>query len=543
MKLPYKFGKYVLIQKIANGGMAEIYRAKFHGERGFAKDYAVKMILPHRLEDKNFQTMLVDEARALVHLQHQNIVQVHELGINGKCYFISMEYVDGADLRKIYDALEKERRTLPEEFACFIIAEILKALEFAHRQKGDDGGDLNIVHRDISPQNILVSNNGEVKLTDFGIAKGLHREEETTTNQLKGKYAYMSPEQACGGKVDLRSDIYSAGIVLYEIITGSRLFKTDSDFETIQNVRESRLPESWEIKVSLNMRQILKKALARDPDDRYQTAAEFLKDINRYITFKKLHTHALELADFLKTLSINNEFKEAEELPPQQKTKILTRVSKKGAKRAGTGMPFLIVLITIFASLFITDSVMSKKSINEVAVKKPEEVIVNTPQIPSMPSVGGGVINIDTVPSKAQGSIEIGGRKINFTTPYVLADIDVEKDVDAEIVINKEGFRPVRDFLKITKAGPSAHRTYPLESTAPARLSVNARPWGYVYIPGVIDKKESPVVGMDIRPGSYEIKVSYPPGGEIVRTTLNMAGNRRYKCLADFTKKGSIYCE
>ncbi len=299
MQLPYKFGKYVLVSKIAQGGMAEIYRAKYFGEGGFVKDVAIKRILPIWSDNKEFTTMLCDEAKALVNLQHQNIVQVYELGKDNGTFYISMEYVDGLDVRQLFKRVAHP--PLPVKFACFIIGEILKGLNFAHTRSDKQGRSLGIIHRDISPQNVLISFNGEIKVADFGIAKGNHRSFETVVTQVKGKYAYMSPEQAKGEQIDARTDLYSVGIILYELLTGKRLHESNSDLKTIEDVKRSTLPEGWENDVPMGVRPIVRKALHRETGNRYQNASEFLSDLNRYVVANRFVTHGLEFSLLLKS--------------------------------------------------------------------------------------------------------------------------------------------------------------------------------------------------------------------------------------------------
>ncbi|MBI4126782.1 MAG: serine/threonine protein kinase, partial [Deltaproteobacteria bacterium] len=187
MQLPYRFGRYTLLQRLAAGGMGEIYRARYEGEGGFSKTVAIKRVLPSHAADTHLTSMFLDEARVLTYLQHQNIVQVFELGKCEEQFFISMEYVDGIDLRRLFLHLMRGELELPRRFLLHIIAQLLQGLDFVHRSSGPDGRPLHLIHRDLSPANILISWNGEVKITDFGIAKGFHRSEETTTVQLKGK--------------------------------------------------------------------------------------------------------------------------------------------------------------------------------------------------------------------------------------------------------------------------------------------------------------------------------------------------------------------
>ncbi|RME51940.1 MAG: PEGA domain-containing protein [Deltaproteobacteria bacterium] len=282
---PQLFGKYILIDKVAVGGMAEIYKAKALGLGGFEKTLAIKKILPHFAENDEFVTMFIDEAKIAGQLNHANIVQIFDLGeINGD-YFIAMEYVYGRDLRASLRMAEKKGKPFSIEQAVYIIIETLKALDFAHRKKDSKNRDLNIIHRDISPQNILISFEGEVKLTDFGIAKATSKASQTQAGVLKGKFAYMSPEQASGKRLDQRSDLFSVGILLYELLTGTRLFLAKTDFATLELVREAKVerPSKFNRKIPNALDRIVLKALKKKPEQRYQHALDFQEDLTRFL--------------------------------------------------------------------------------------------------------------------------------------------------------------------------------------------------------------------------------------------------------------------
>ena len=238
MTYPQRFGRYLLLDRVAVGGMAEIFLAKLEGLAGFEKLLAIKRILPHWSTNHDFITMLIDEAKIVVQLVHPNIVSVYELGKEEQSYYIAMEYVEGVDLRRLFEACQSPSPRLPLPLAVQIIVEVLRGLAYAHRREGSSGERLEIVHRDISPQNILLSYDGQVKITDFGIARAANRSTETATGTLKGKYAYMSPEQACQEPVDARSDLFSVGVLLYELFCGVRLFARATDLGTLEAVRD-----------------------------------------------------------------------------------------------------------------------------------------------------------------------------------------------------------------------------------------------------------------------------------------------------------------
>ncbi len=257
------------------GGMAEIFRGVATAGGGFEKPVAIKRILPHLSEDQRFIELLIAEAKILSELHHRNIVQIYDVGLgdDGQ-YFLVMEFVDGTDLKQVYEHLFDGRR-LPVEVALHICSEICEALEHAHIAKDGDGKSLGLVHRDVSPSNVLLSKSGEVKLTDFGIAKRV--EEATGHGGVRGKFAYISPEQAVNQHVDARSDVYSVGILLYELVCGQRLFSGLADFDALREVRQGRVkPNARHVPgVPAELAQIVMKALNKDPDARYPSAGEF----------------------------------------------------------------------------------------------------------------------------------------------------------------------------------------------------------------------------------------------------------------------------
>jgi TonB family protein len=279
---PGGFGRYQLLEKIAAGGMAEVYRARMRGEEGFEKIVAIKRILPHMADNDDFITMFVDEAKLAAQLTHNNIIHIYDLGKEDAYHYIAMEYVEGKDLRSILKTASEKGYPLPVDLALFIASKVANALDYAHRRMGLDGKELNLVHRDVSPQNVLISFEGDIKLCDFGIAKAATKVQQTQAGALKGKLQYMSPEQAWGKKVDRRTDIFSLGIVLFEMLAGERLFSGDTDLTILEQVRDARseAPSLKNPDVPKKVDQIVLKALAKNPQDRYQNASEMEKDIN-----------------------------------------------------------------------------------------------------------------------------------------------------------------------------------------------------------------------------------------------------------------------
>jgi eukaryotic-like serine/threonine-protein kinase len=284
-----QFGPYRLVEQIAVGGMAEIHLAKTSGVAGFEKYVALKMIHPNFSQDEQFVQMLIDEAKITVQLQHANIAQTFDLGRVGDQFYLTMEYVDGVDLFSLLrDGAENDFK-MPLEVAAHVARCVANGLSYAHRKRNVNGQPLGIVHRDVSPQNVLLSRSGEVKLVDFGIAKASHRARQTEAGVIKGKYYYMSPEQALAEAVDHRSDIFSTGILLHEMITGEMLYMEDDLNLLLQRVRAAEIepPSSVRKGVPPQLERIVMRALAKRPEDRYQSAADLATELGKF-----LHVHS-----------------------------------------------------------------------------------------------------------------------------------------------------------------------------------------------------------------------------------------------------------
>ncbi|HEV8631987.1 MAG TPA: serine/threonine-protein kinase, partial [Thermoanaerobaculia bacterium] len=286
---PDQFGQYALLDRVALGGMAEVWKARMKGVEGFQKTVAIKKILPHLTDSVDFVTMFIDEAKLAAQLNHPNIIHIYDLGKLESDYYIAMEYVEGKDLRSILNTARRREMPLPAGLALLVAGRLASALDYAHRKRDFDNRELGLVHRDVSPQNVLISYEGEIKLCDFGIVKAVAKASKTQMGALKGKLQYMSPEQAWGRVVDARSDIFSLGAVLFEMLTGRRLFAGESEISVLEAVRECRVQSVRELEPSVAepVEAIVRRALAKDPDDRYQTAGEMQKEIEAVLyTFK-----------------------------------------------------------------------------------------------------------------------------------------------------------------------------------------------------------------------------------------------------------------
>ena len=374
---PLKFGKYWLTDRIAVGGMAELYRGKISGEEGFEKAVAVKKILPHLSAEQEAVSYFIDEARLAALLQHPNIVQIYDFGRLEDSYFIAMEYLFGKDLKTVLQCAEQRNMPLGLENALHIAVSVCSGLDYAHNMKDLQGHLLNIIHRDVSPQNIFLTYDGQVKIIDFGIAKAASRITNTRSGVIKGKVAYMSPEQAEGRDVDHRSDIFSVGILLYEMVTGRYMYEGDA-MDILSQAREARFTRAERVVRDLPecLVAVLDMALAKHPGDRYASCGEMLSDLEDCIYHLSFRPNGQKLSQFMKGL-FEDELKSEElsmawslrrhdPMPPvndpvskppldYQETMILTPDSMAaaggGGKRRWIWLPILMLLLVAAAGI------------------------------------------------------------------------------------------------------------------------------------------------------------------------------------------------
>ncbi|HEY8090282.1 MAG TPA: serine/threonine-protein kinase, partial [Polyangiaceae bacterium] len=304
--LPCRFGKYTLIRKLATGGMAELFLAIQKSVAGFEKLVVIKRILPPHDQDRAFVEMFLHEARVAATMSHPNIVQIFDVGSVDGTYFIAMEHVHGEDLRSIVRQMKKKDVVeFPMEHALSIVLGLCSGLAYAHEKRDLDGTALNVVHRDISPQNVVVTFTGDVKLVDFGIAKSDARLEDVSrSGHLKGKVPYMSPEQARGEAIDWRSDVFAAGVILFELTTGKRLFKGTSEYDTLKLIceREYPLPSQASMGYPRELEVIVMRALQKDRAQRWQTAREMQAALEEFVRSERLGVSTIALSQFMQGL-------------------------------------------------------------------------------------------------------------------------------------------------------------------------------------------------------------------------------------------------
>ncbi|MHB8419437.1 MAG: serine/threonine protein kinase [Myxococcales bacterium] len=320
-----RFGKYVLIDRIAVGGMAEIFLARQEGLEGFEKTIVIKRIRPHLSNQKSFVNMFLNEAKLAAQLNHPNIVQIYDLGKITESYFIAMEYIFGRDMRRIIPKADGMGIPFPMVYALKIASSVCEGLYYAHQKTDMYGNPLHIVHRDVTPENIFVSFDGTVKILDFGIAKAANQIEQTRAGEIKGKLSYMSPEQCTGKVLDHRSDIFSLGVVLYEWITGFKLFTGESEVAILKSITDGKIypPSYFKADVPEAVEHILMKALDKEREKRYQTAWDMQYDLDQFLSQYEFTPSNIHLANFLKQLF-------SDELDEERR-----RLLARGASQAG----------------------------------------------------------------------------------------------------------------------------------------------------------------------------------------------------------------
>lgn len=484
---PKPFGKYFLTEKLAVGGMAEIYKAKTFGVDGFEKQLAIKKILPHYSADKEFIAMLTDEAKLVVCLSHTNIVQIYDLGKVGDDYYISMEYIDGVNLREVINRGKELGEEIPLPICLYIASEICKGLDYAHSKRDDHGQPLNIVHRDVSPQNILISFESETKIVDFGIAKAAMNVSHTTAGILKGKITYMSPEQALGKPVDNRTDIFSAGLLLFEMITGKRLFSGDTQFEVLKKIRTTQVTEeTLEKNIPTNARPILTKALAHLPKDRFLTAGDCQIALTKILYSQYSDFSPKQLAALIKKWFAPELKLKKRKAHEEASLSTATQTALREAPKQESIVHYDDTEDSISKEGFIQDTTKPEDGITAAHLRHgPTKEPGKIPPLPKVPRRGllkkimvatlglafvaagiwsyfhyttpkspaikeFGKMEITSKPTGAQ--IFLNNKDTRKKTPSVFEQLELEKTY--QVRITKEGFKPFEKELRLTSKEP-----------------------------------------------------------------------------------------
>ncbi len=556
--LKYKrFGKYVLLDRISVGGMAEVFRARQTGVEGFAKTVAIKRILPTIAKDEDFIEMFIDEAKLAVHMAHANVAQVFDLGnVNGQ-YFIAMEYVAGADLRTVWDRARRRNRLLPIAMSTYIMQKVCEGLDYAHRKKDDVGQDIGLVHRDVSPQNVLVSFEGEVKVVDFGIAKASATVSKTQAGILKGKFGYMSPEQVRGRDLDHRSDIFACGIVLWELLVGDRLFLGETDFSTLEKVRNVDLvpPTQFNKSLSPQIERIVMKALSKDRNDRYKWAGEMAEDLQRFLFSSNQPFARTDLQRYMKQhfeTEITEEYarlekyrelkpediEELENVPVRAGTELTTGETHVGGMIAPGGLPTASFTQPMSypgqqtaaetqpyplpgaQAAELIAPVTSKGGLNgrtKLVIALLSVLALGGLGFAIFTMTGGltpdpGGLKLDISPKDAE--IYLNDQLVSTMSPFSRADITPGPYV---LKVQRAGYAPVIRSLRIN-SGEQIQETIILEAErGEASIMVRTDPEGFdVWVNGEPTGQKTPANVTQLMPGKYKLELKRE--GEVVET-------------------------
>ena len=496
------------------GGMAEIFKAKTFGHGGFENVVVIKRILAHLSENPSFVKMFMDEAKITALLQHGNIVRIYDFGKIDRNYFIAMECVEGKDVKQVLRKLAERRKLIPREFAVYIAMEAAKGLDYAHKRTTLQGSPLDIVHRDVSPSNILVSYNGEVKVADFGIVKAANCAETTNEGMLKGKFEYMSPEQAGGKDIDRRSDIFSVGIILWEMLTGRRLFKTDSELKTLEKIKSGdfEAPSKMNHTVPPRLDEIVMRALAVDPDDRYADARDLHADLLDFLYPAPPDVTQQSLALYMKDLfteEVSGERDRMEEGTRLAQAMHETAASldlepdweEGGSARSQPGkaaaeaqqqptasrMPLVAAIVLLSVVIMI--------GIGAVAWIYLDQPVKTTPSEMQVQVAAPTTSTIRVKVSPVAGKVYLDGRLYGEQKEVVIAE--VTPGAEHTLRVEAEGYQPYEEKMTLD-AG----------STLPVPVVLTVVP---ATPPPPSDRKEEPSTGTAVLRVS-----SSPPGAEVV---------------------------
>ncbi len=504
--MPVRFGKYTLIRKLAVGGMAELFLALQRSVAGFEKLIVVKRVLPHLAKDESFIEMLLAEARIAATLNHPNVGHIYDVGSVDGQFYIAMEHIHGEDLRSLVRQMKKMNVTaFPLEHALAIVLGCCAGLAYAHDKRDLDGEPMGIVHRDVSPQNILVTFTGDVKLVDFGIAKaGRGQMEDTGSGQLKGKVPYMSPEQAQGEPLDNRSDIFSLGIMLFELCTGRRLFRGKNEMETLRKIVEEEYPRPRELNPGLSPRleQIMLRSLEKDPVRRYQSARDMQVDLEDFIRSEQLKVSSVSLGEWMEALfrdtldqqkQLLQEGRQLAEVIAAQVAEeeregslgtggLESRVRQKPASKA----PWIVLVLVLLVAVGAVGWLATRP------VPPPE------PQV----ATGAGIIVIETTPPGA--AIWVDGERRPQSTPAAVENLPV--GASYAVKLTHEGYAPHTQQVQLSEAEPRASLSVSLRRPTASDLAVirvrTVPPGASVLLDGRDTSQTTPATIAEVTPGT-----------------------------------------
>jgi serine/threonine-protein kinase len=509
--LPRQFGKYTLLRRLASGGMAELFLALQRSVAGFEKLIVIKRILPSMNRNQAFIEMLLHEARIAATLSHPNVVQIFDVGQAEGTYFIAMEHIHGEDIQAIVKAMRKRGLAeFPIEHALAIALGTSAGLAYAHEKRDLDGRPLSIVHRDISPRNIVVSFTGDVKIVDFGIAKsGVEPGEETDPGHLKGKAPYMSPEQAGGQEIDWRSDVFAAGVVLFELTTGRRLFKGASEYETLKLIVDKEYPRPEDVKPGYpkELSRIVMKALAKDREARYQSARDMQADLEAFVRQERVPVSQVSLTSWMAWLfedqlarqkeALSDVKQLADVIAAQHAPSLYDGVPGTGSAPTAavlstmppppkrSALPYLIAGAAIalgaagFAYLQRKGAPERMPEAHAATTTTGASATAEPPAKEPRGSLASGSLAITSTPPGA--GIWIDGDLRPETTPARLAKLPLGAPI--KIKLTREGFEPYRAEITLTEAEPEKQIAAALSSGS-VTVVLKVEPAPTVYLDG-----------------------------------------------------------
>jgi serine/threonine protein kinase len=485
---PFGFGRYQLVERLAVGGMAELFLATSPGEHGFQKRVVIKRLLPHLIEDATYNAMFIDEAKLTARLVHPKIAQTFELGRVEDSLYIAMEHIDGIDVLALLREFASRRRRLAQPLAAWIAHEVLDALDYAHNITGEDGRALGIVHRDISPSNVLLSARGDIKLVDFGIARAVDpdRAHKSKSGTLKGKYGYMSPEQVIEQGLDSRSDLFSVGVVLAELLTGRRLFAAANELDVLLMVRDAKLArfDKYGADIEPGLAGIVRKALRKSVDERWQTAAafrdalgEWLYDQRHRVTSRIVADVVLELRDAV----VERRLRQVGTLPVEP-----ARIARpEPAETDGMVIDIEIgdSMPNISVSYELPPAVVEERrgraaSVSDVASALPAlpplPSVRSVPSIPSIPSIPSPVI--PSIPSPSIPSVATTRAPTVPGRPALIDDParGRQTDADRQAIPQPVTRQPPTEPLHVSWLAAQEARSRPPSASDPFRIAADA---------------------------------------------------------------------
>lgn len=531
-----KLGQYTLLDKIAQGGMAQVFKAKTVDPNGFERLVVIKRILPHISADPEYVEMLVDEAKIAVHFTHGNIAQIYDLGRVKNDYFIVMEYVDGKTVSQVNKKLKNRSAKFPIDILLYCAIETCHGLSYIHQKKTADGKSLGVVHRDISPQNVILSYAGQIKIIDFGVAKAQVKEGKTESGVLKGKFAYMSPEQARSDNIDYRSDIFSMGILLWELATSKRLFKRKTNHETIKAIQRAKYDAASSVRSDLprEFDRIIKKALQKNPKHRYQDAADMALDLEKLLFKINPDFKPVYAAEFIYKL-FGPEDDELD-LPDHIFTKEPTPVTK------------------VVDAPLENVSEIEDPTIKEVAdhatpvVKVTRHALLKSQYLWMIAFLVflfvGGTVYVYIVNQYQKASIQLLGLKpdmevlINEEEFEPEGTINLEPEQRYKLVVKKPGHLDfVKSFRLVSQQNLKIKVKHKIMPPKTGNLIIKTKPSGAtVYLNNMEWKDKTPVILPDLRIGNpYKIGL-FLPKHKFHKTQIKLPGDEDLVLEHDFVK-------